>query len=987
MPRRAEPLLHYLRRWVSRRGTTGIADSVLLDGFLQGQQAAFTSLVERHGPMVWNVCQRVLGHVQDTEDAFQATFLVLARKAYVVRPRSELAAWLHGVAFRVALKARTTRARRQRIDTLAAIDAAVQESPDPLAGLTARELCLILDEEVQKLPVAYRQPVILCCIEGRSREEAARQLGMTPAAIKGRLERGRTLLQRRLRERGIVPSLAMGAILCAVRPGAALSQRLVQLAVQTCSAGGVSADIEALAQAVAIGSLFTRAHVAVVLAVGLLSGTTVLLHRPATMAEAGDIPQNSAPVPMPSVRSDRRGDPLPPGAVARLGTSRFNHGDGLSGLFYTPDKRFIISTGNGLVRRWDAVNGGELGKFAINQFWIGEQSLSSNGQELHILSQDSPDTFRVWDLIQGVQIRELKLPIQRTEFSIYRHNALSPGGWLAAIHTTEQIHVFDLATGKELCKLARKGMEIDAVVFAGTNHVVTADKQCLIEVWDAQTGRRTAQFLSPARLPQMEEQPFIIASSNGSRLATLERRARPFPLPDGGAVSVHERDVIHIWDLNTGSHVRELVAKPKQWHINIQFSPDGKLLFAASTHSEQRHNSVDIWNLENGDRVRELEGIWGHTIAVSPDGTRLAAGAVSKFEVWDVQSGRCRSQADGEPALSASILLAPNGDRIFSIGRSSVECWDGATGRHVKTAPLPAMPHLYPARRVFLSDDGTYAVSVGDDQERLEMLLWNTATGQPLHTLRHPGPVKFFPKAQPEIIRTRAMLPSIVVCAFSQDASLLATWQPGKDGSVRFWDVKTGTLLGSFPETRAGYTGKLFWTPDAKTLIVAGPQVVGYEVPTGRELFAWRVEPLPGPKGQWKAAGGAVIEHLAWRAFTVSPDGTTVACVLTRGDSGIDPLKDRISLFDARSGKVIRRWDHSGKSGHLLEELSFSADGKLLVSSDQVGTHVWEVATGQELQSFHGHRGEVQALAFSAGGRRLITAGTDATVILWNLRN
>jgi RNA polymerase sigma factor (sigma-70 family) len=211
MAARSANLLQCIRRLVAPVAPNEASDAALLGRFLAGRdERAFAALVDRHAELVFGVCWRLLGEVQDAEDAFQATFLVLARKAGTVRPREALPAWLHGVARRVALKARTARARHPLAGTPLAAHP-VDPRPDPLAGLSARELLAIVDEELQRLAEVYRLPVILCCLEGRSQEEAAQQLGWTLGSVKGRLERGRARLQQRLARRGLTLSAALAA--------------------------------------------------------------------------------------------------------------------------------------------------------------------------------------------------------------------------------------------------------------------------------------------------------------------------------------------------------------------------------------------------------------------------------------------------------------------------------------------------------------------------------------------------------------------------------------------------------------------------------------------------------------------------------------------------------------------------------------------------------------------------------------------------------
>jgi RNA polymerase sigma factor (sigma-70 family) len=205
-------LLRYIRHLGTAPQSDAASDAALLGRYVSAKdQAAFATLVDRHGALVFHVCRRILVNVQDAEDAFQAVFFVLARKAATVRPRETLSAWLHGVAYRVALKARSTRARKLRAARPIAPSAA-NAGHDPLAELSARELLTIVDDEVRRLPQVYRLPVILCCLEGHSQEEAARQLGWTAGSVKGRLERGRAQLHKRLSRRGLALPAALAAV-------------------------------------------------------------------------------------------------------------------------------------------------------------------------------------------------------------------------------------------------------------------------------------------------------------------------------------------------------------------------------------------------------------------------------------------------------------------------------------------------------------------------------------------------------------------------------------------------------------------------------------------------------------------------------------------------------------------------------------------------------------------------------------------------------
>src|SRR5262249_24339883 len=151
-----------------------------------------------HGPLVQGVCRRLLRKEHEVEDAFQATFLVLAQKAHAIRKRESLGSWLHGVAYRIAARARADAALRRAHEKKARTP-----SPCPAQDLSGRELCEVLDKELPQLREKSRAPRVLCYREGQTKDEAAQQLGWSPGRIKGLLERGRNQLRPRLTRRGI----------------------------------------------------------------------------------------------------------------------------------------------------------------------------------------------------------------------------------------------------------------------------------------------------------------------------------------------------------------------------------------------------------------------------------------------------------------------------------------------------------------------------------------------------------------------------------------------------------------------------------------------------------------------------------------------------------------------------------------------------------------------------------------------------------------
>ncbi len=245
-------VLHFVRRMVAGApGGTGEADANLLDRFVQSRdEAAFESLVCRHGPMVFGVCRRIVGDSHRAEDCFQAVFLVLAHKASSLRQPERLANWLYGVARRTAFKAASKTDLRPQISTNGQSPAA-----DPLNGIVQRELRSVLDEELGRLPDRYRAPLVLCYLEGRTTQEAAHALGCPQGTVMTRLARGRERLRGRLSRRGVTLTTALltTEALTAAVPSALL-ESTVRIAVLASARGiaaaATAAEVAALAQGV-----------------------------------------------------------------------------------------------------------------------------------------------------------------------------------------------------------------------------------------------------------------------------------------------------------------------------------------------------------------------------------------------------------------------------------------------------------------------------------------------------------------------------------------------------------------------------------------------------------------------------------------------------------------------------------------------------------------------------------------------------------------
>jgi RNA polymerase sigma factor (sigma-70 family) len=305
-------VVHFVRRAAGPALAAVPTDGQLLESFLaRRDEAAVAALVSRHGPMVWGVCRRILGDRHDAEDAFQATFLVLVRRAAAVVPRDLVGNWLYGVASMTARKARQLAARRR------AHERQVADMPEPAAADSQQwwDWHDLLDEELARLPDKYRAAIVLCYVEGMTRKEAARQLRLPEGTVATRLARGRQLLARQLAKHGL--AVAGGSVAAALAESAsaavpvavAVATARVLARVAAGEVGAASARVVALSDAVAKSLLLAR----------LKPAATLLLALGIVLCVAGlgaAVPQDSPPPAAAPQVAKSPAQPLEPPPVA-----------------------------------------------------------------------------------------------------------------------------------------------------------------------------------------------------------------------------------------------------------------------------------------------------------------------------------------------------------------------------------------------------------------------------------------------------------------------------------------------------------------------------------------------------------------------------------------------------------------------------------------------------------------------------------------------
>ncbi len=373
-----------------RVGSLGnVSDGQLLDRFLErreGGEAAFESLVARHGGMVRVVCRNVLGSAEEADDAFQATFLVLVRQAASIRKKDSLGPWLHGVARRVSLRARRDAARRHARERTGF---RVVGSPLPDESLAEA-----LHEEIARLPEKYRSPIVLCDLEGHSHAEAARSLDWPIGTVSGRLSRARALLRSRFARRGL--ALSVAALATALRGSearAAVGPLLVGKTTACAASHLAGHPIAPGVSALAAEPLRSASTALVSVAAGLIAVAGLGAWTLDVARQRDATPPAAARTPSVAMR--------PPVSI-EAAPLRVQDDDEIVAVALAPDGLTLASGSRGArVTIWDLKTGLEKATLLGHSAAVRSLAFTSDGRLLASASEDH--TIKVWDLASGLE--------------------------------------------------------------------------------------------------------------------------------------------------------------------------------------------------------------------------------------------------------------------------------------------------------------------------------------------------------------------------------------------------------------------------------------------------------------------------------------------------------------------------------------------------------------------------------------------------------
>jgi RNA polymerase sigma factor (sigma-70 family) len=947
--------VRHIRKLAGGPSSDATDDRELLCRVVERQdEAAFEELVWRHGPIVHDLCRRRLGQDADADDAFQAVFLALARKAGSIRKRQSLESWLYGVAFRVVERVKRDAARRHKHEQRTA----GRPAADPAQEVAWRELCAALDAELYVLSETYRAPLILCYFQGRTRDNTARQLGLSVRTLDRRLERGRELLRKRLARRGVclsaallVSALAQRAAATALPP--ALREAALRTAGAAATAGAISARVAALAEA-ALAGTGAKLKLATALALALCTtGVSAGL----LWQQAGERPAVSPPARRaapPPVRTDRYGDPLPAEAVARLGTIRFRSETNYL-LAYTPDGKFLVTGGQSAVVLLDAATGKEVRRLGTDlPYYLNAATLSPDGKLIAISSASREGGAAVYETATGRRLCRFSKPGQITRVTCF-----SPDGrLLATFNGFDTIELHNPATGALLRKLEwqpiNSGMDhLETIVFTpdGKTLISAGWDGGAIRFWDVAAGKEVRKLRIAG-----DGVATLAVSPDGTRLALIALRR----LKQDKQTGLMRYGPVHVLDLASGKEVCQLAhpgrvspGRPSDPHL-VAFTPDGKGLLTGGTDDVLR-----LWNPATGKELHRFDGYRNYlgAIAFTPDGKAVAvAESHNTVRVRDLATGRDLLPPDSHRGTLWAVAAAPDGRTVATASDDGqVIVWEPHSGR-----PLQRLDgHEGVIRTICYNADGRslFAISqlavapVGGSIHTLRC--WDVATGRERWRLeKHP------------------LRPTTL--ALSANGKMLAA--AGTKG-VLLLDPATGrrlrTLTMSGDETLSdswNWVAGLTFSPDDRSLRAWNQK---------ENLFRWDV--ATGERTRLRFDGFTGLEHRFWHA-AVSPDGRLIAF----GGFG-----RYLVLADAATGRVLHRI--TGSESENLDgavfALAFSPDGRTLAWGGPMDgvIHLVETATGHERRRLTGHRGRAMSLAFTPDGKGLVSGSDDTTALVWDL--
>jgi RNA polymerase sigma factor (sigma-70 family) len=926
------------------------ADRALVGRFAdRADQSAFAEIVRRHGPMVLGVCRRATRDAHLADDAFQATFLVLARRAGSLRNPEALASWLFGVARRVGLAAR----RRHR---------PAEQGPQFRTGRENLpdwdDLLRALDEELARLPEQYRAPLLACYLEGLTQDEAAARLGWSLSTVRRRVGAGRELLRARMTARGATLGTGLFAGLLAPAAAAPVPDALARRVADLAAGDPVPAAVRALAAAGRPAGAWAAAA-AVLVTCGLALGVG---------AGRGAGPFDPTRPPRADrTATDAPADPLPPGAIARMGSLRLRHTGGVETLAFGLGGDVLVSAHYPAAHVWDTRTGRLLQTLGrrydddTTETVVGAVGMSADGRTLTVQAsrmldkRSSASRSFVWSLEgDGRELRDfaIRQDLDRKTGFTGPHVFAPDGSAMAEVdHPDDVVWVWDKA-GNPVAKLEGAvgnfaGWRRRApLAFAPDGKVLyTVLPDHTVKAWDVATAAATRSFGTGKPRPQA-----VAVSADGKRLATFAATA-----PKGGPDWVRVPEAVRVWDPATGELAREIAWKDGAGDALALGFVGGRVWAAAASYAGV---TFRLFDPATGRTEREwtaaTPGRRADAVALSP-GAKVFAAAFNggAIQLFDAATGKDITPGGGHRGEVYGLRFTPDGKHLVTVsGDETARTWDAATGKEL--AVRDGLVRFTP-----LSADGAVLFvsrcrGVTPDQDAWDVVATDRVTGRPLWES-----------------------PDVFVATPHPDGKTVWAYRREKK-EVAVLDAATGKALRTLPlpTVPAGFgdAGRLAVCSDGKGF-------TGWDAATGQKRFGWEAKAAGLVRSGTFRAGDQDREYAdSVDASAVSPDGKFVAVVVSR-TLLIEDDTSSLYVCEAATGKVV--WQV--KSDHAFgRSVEFSPDGRRVAVAGWKA-RVFDAATGDGKAVLDGHRGFTTVVAFSRDGKRLATGGSDGTAVVWDV--
>jgi RNA polymerase sigma factor (sigma-70 family) len=906
-------------------------------------ETAFAELVRRNGPVVLQTCRSVLGNAIAAEDAFQAVFLDLARKSRRLAQPGSIAGWLHAAAVRTARAARRAERRRRHRERVSA--AAPKACRDDLSWREVREM---LDTELAALPEAYRIPLVLCYLQGLTYEEAARRIGCPVGALRGRLERGKQRLRRRLARYGLplgLPVLVLGhppTVSAGLAANTLATVRLGQ------SGGPVPAAVAGL-----VGS--PCRFRAVWLLPVLLVGAVLAAGTPSPEAGRFEPPPapRAGPTPAPSPRTDLFDDPLPDGALARLGTIRCRANVLAFGI--EPDGTVVTITGGqkkGFIQTWGP-------------------------------GDDRP----------------------RTKTPVTLPDPAATGFPCVDISPDGRYVVGGTATQLVVQKRTRDGLSVVASFDVGQRwrQTFSADGTQLAVVVEKPEGRAATALGVPVE--EAEGQAVYVCNVQTKKNTKLEGSAGLcdalcFSGDGTRLVAMTRLDRTVLWDVQSGKKLAEHAPKTvRYWSVDL--NPTGGVMAVIAWAPA----SILFVDPKTGTPIEGMVGppcgdaSW---IRYTPDGRTVLIGGPSGIRWWDPAGGKLIRTFEGQTWVRGSGQLSADGKILVSHTETMLLRWNAATGKPLFPAAHNG-GHQENAGSVSVTPDGKMVATAGADGIRI----WAAATGKPLQTLPTSG------RSCRALQFSRDSRFLYAPATPGGGAKVKWDLMSGSGGAVK-WDLATGKPVFDYdtdPCELPQLGAESVWlSPDGGTLMTfSNPQdarreslLTAWDTVTGKRLrtirFDFRDEFLRGPvvispDGQWLGAGGAVFpvwegqgaDQRAsenWAGGVTPPvfsaDSRLVAVARWARNRPGPPLVP--AVYEVATGAMVLELPQEVGTG-----MAFHPDGRSLAVAGSGGLAFWDLAAAKEYANWKSPVVEGARMQYFPDGARLLTTGTDTTSLVWEV--